>query len=407
MEKYAELIVKDFRAISDADITLNGITVVAGNNGCGKSSLSKLLYYIYHYANDYESIATNIVKKHISEYCDALGTLWHIASEQNQEDVFLEYLEKNFSKYKGTRYNITVTKKRYVTDSEKNDLKNLTDVEHIDITNCSYILFERITQKINYFDSDINNRRYDWFAEKVEDKFAVNELKNVHMEEFGETIFGEGTKNLPEIQYVKKIAYVESPINFGRDKMPIDYVNELNELAKQPPLREYAGSSINDIISRGVMNGDSTFDKEFFSGGFKYKRNDGKIFDLLECATGIKSFAILQMLLKNGFIGKETMLILDEPESHLHPQWIVEYANLIVLLQKQLGTKFFIATHSTDMVSAIRYIAEKEDCLKNVSFYLADELQDGKYSYKDLQNDIEPIFESFNKSYAKLDEYAR
>ena len=218
------------------------------------------------------------------------------------------------------------------------------------------------------------------------------------MEEFGETIFGEGTKNLPEIQYVKKIAYVESPINFGRDKMPIDYVNELNELAKQPPLREYAGSSINDIISRGVMNGDSTFDKEFFSGGFKYKRNDGKIFDLLECATGIKSFAILQMLLKNGFIGKETMLILDEPESHLHPQWIVEYANLIVLLQKQLGTKFFIATHSTDMVSAIRYIAEKEDCLKNVSFYLADELQDGKYSYKDLQNDIEPIFESFNKS---------
>ncbi|MBR2199749.1 MAG: AAA family ATPase [Bacteroidales bacterium] len=265
MEKYAELIVKDFRAISDADITLNGITVVAGNNGCGKSSLSKLLYYIYHYANDYESIATNIVKKHISEYCDALGTLWHIASEQNQEDVFLEYLEKNFSKYKRTRYNITVTKKRYVTDSEKNDLKNLTDVEHIDITNCSYILFERITQKINYFDSDINNRRYDWFAEKVEDKFAVNELKNVRMEEFGETIFGEGTKNLPEIQYVKKIAYVESPINFGRDKMPIDYVNELNELAKQPPLREYAGSSINDIISRGVMNGDSTFDKEFFS----------------------------------------------------------------------------------------------------------------------------------------------
>ncbi|MBR2199750.1 MAG: AAA family ATPase [Bacteroidales bacterium] len=101
------------------------------------------------------------------------------------------------------------------------------------------------------------------------------------------------------------------------------------------------------------------------------------------------------------------MLILDEPESHLHPQWIVEYANLIVLLQKQLGTKFFIATHSTDMVSAIRYIAEKEDCLKNVSFYLADELQNGKYSYKDLQNDIEPIFESFNKSYAKLDEYAR
>ena len=145
------------------------------------------------------------------------------------------------------------------------------------------------------------------------------------------------------------------------------------------------------------MNGDSIFDDKFFSGGFKYKRNDGKIFDLLDCATGIKSFAILQMLLKNGFLGKDTMLVLDEPESHLHPQWIVEYANLIVLLQKQIGVKFFVATHSSDLVSAVRYIAEKENCLKNVSFYLAEENVDGKYSYRDLYTDIEPIFESFNK----------
>ena len=34
--------VEDFRAISQAEIKLDGITVVAGVNGCGKSTLSKL-----------------------------------------------------------------------------------------------------------------------------------------------------------------------------------------------------------------------------------------------------------------------------------------------------------------------------------------------------------------------------
>lgn len=411
MEKYAELIVKDFRAIDNADITLNGITIVAGNNGSGKSSLSKLLYYIYRYANDYEKIATEIVFKNIAGYCDALGTLWYVASVQNQEDILLECLDKISRQYKDTRYNFKVTKKRYVTDNEISELKALTkmtsnDGGKWDVVKASDELFARIAQTIKYYDSDINVRRYDYFADKVKDKFAPNELRNSHLKEFGELVFGEGTQTIPEMEYVKKIAYVESPINFGRDNMPLDYVNELNEIAKKPALKEYAESNLNEIICNGIMNGDSIFDENIFSGGFKYKRNDGRIFDLLDCATGIKSFAILQMLLKNGFLGKDTMLVLDEPESHLHPQWIVEYANLIVLLQKQIGVKFFVATHSSDLVSAVRYIAEKENCLKNVSFYLAEENGDGKYAYRDLYTDIEPIFESFNKSYTKLEEYA-
>lgn len=406
MDKYAELIVKDFRAIKNADITLNGITVVAGNNGSGKSSLSKLLYYIYRYANDYENIATNVALKSIANYCDALGTLWHTASEQNKENEFVEWLDKKFSPFKETRYNISVEKKRYVTDKETSIIKELTGIDSDNTIAAADALFDIITKKINSFETDITNRRYDWFAEKVEEKFSPEELQNVVLKEFGELLFGKSANNLPVMQYIKKIAYVESPINFGRDKMPMDYAAELNEIAKLPPLKEYADTDINSVISNGVINGDSVFEKDYFTGGFKYKRNDGKVFNLLECATGIKSFSILQMLLKNGFIGKETMMVLDEPESHLHPQWIVEYAHLIVLLQKKLGTKFFVATHSSDMVSAIRYIAEKENCLKNVSFYLAEESDDAKFEYRDLKTDIEPIFESFNKSYAKLDQYA-
>ena len=35
-----------YHAIEKADITINGITVLSGENGCGKSTLSRWLYYI-------------------------------------------------------------------------------------------------------------------------------------------------------------------------------------------------------------------------------------------------------------------------------------------------------------------------------------------------------------------------
>ena len=143
------------------------------------------------------------------------------------------------------------------------------------------------------------------------------------------------------------------------------------------------------------------------NNGFAYKRNDGHIFDLEECATGIKSFGILQMLLQNGILSKNTLLIIDEPEAHLHPQWIVEYARIIVLLNKKLGVKFFITSHNPDMVSAIRYIAEKENILTNINFYLAekDTTNQYTYNYKALGIEIDAIFESFNIALERINLY--
>ncbi|MBP5682218.1 MAG: AAA family ATPase, partial [Bacteroidales bacterium] len=38
--------IENYHSISKADIALNGITVLAGINGCGKSTLARWLYYI-------------------------------------------------------------------------------------------------------------------------------------------------------------------------------------------------------------------------------------------------------------------------------------------------------------------------------------------------------------------------
>lgn len=55
-EHLIELEIKDYRAIQKAKIALNGITVLSGENGCGKSTIAKLTYHSIQTINQYENI---------------------------------------------------------------------------------------------------------------------------------------------------------------------------------------------------------------------------------------------------------------------------------------------------------------------------------------------------------------
>jgi predicted ATP-dependent endonuclease of OLD family len=104
-------------------------------------------------------------------------------------------------------------------------------------------------------------------------------------------------------------------------------------------------------------------------------------------------------------LNDKTLLIIDEPESHLHPQWIIEYARLIVLLHKHIGMKFFIASHNPDLVSALKFISEKEQVIDNTNFYIAEKTSKYSYTYKNLGKEIDPIFESFNIAFERMHLY--
>ncbi|WP_018106595.1 AAA family ATPase [Porphyromonas bennonis] len=146
--------------------------------------------------------------------------------------------------------------------------------------------------------------------------------------------------------------------------------------------------------------------RSFFIG------KDGNSYPISEVATGIKSFAILQCLLKRGLIHRQTVLVLDEPEAHLHPQWIVEYARIILLMHHQLGVRFLIASHSPDFVQALYRIANEyygETLTKGLSFYLSESSEEeggGGYTFRNIGNDIGEIFDCYNISYEKMDQYA-
>ena len=89
-------------------------------------------------------------------------------------------------------------------------------------------------------------------------------------------------------------------------------------------------------------------------------------------STGLKTFIVLKRLLYTGHLEENGLLILDEPEVHLHPQWQIIFAEIIVLLQKEFGMHILLTTHSPYFLRAIEVYSAKYQIADKCKYYLAD-----------------------------------
>lgn len=423
-----QISIKDYKAVKTAEIELNGITVISGINGSGKSSISRLLYYALKYANNYDTIVNRLF---VEELMPIDRLIQSSVSGIPQNDLTRQI--QNQQRIAATANDNSIKKEAYINavklikelfnNLSKNDpsaFRIMSLVFQIGENRRSNSLFlkgggwdavinsiEDLFEKTNHISQ---SRDYPIFRDAV--MLATNDnLKNVRMCEYGVPFVGKDVKNVPLLNYIQQAVYIDTPMIAGLDMrngafQNIEYWDDLNAMLTMPA-KKSINRTINNYIKE-IIGGCAYIDYGLSaSGTMKYQREDGLEINLSDSATGIRSLSMIQALLRNGTITENTLLIIDEPEAHLHPQWIVEYARIIVMLHQKIGTKFFIASHSTDFVSAIKYIAEKQKIQKALSFYLAEEDKRKQYSYnyKSIGNDIEPIFESFNKSLDKISEY--
>ncbi|WP_313032241.1 AAA family ATPase [Soonwooa sp.] len=428
------IVIENFRAINKADININGITVLAGENGCGKSTISRLVYYLYKTIANYDNIISENLNDELRNIYTFLRiTIDDIFNKKSDKLVRLEYQNElnnisrdfdtqilNISLFDRlinfiTKLQISIRLEEGINISVVNRLnfivKDLTKV-NTDGEKNLFALLELIKDKVDSLFKEASgfkkSRSTKIFRDELIEVFHDDELpKKFTISEFGQEIVSLNKNNLSIPYYIQNVIYIDTPMMLGIETFDNKHWNNLNEdirLIQNSTQRR--NNVFSNLIAEEIIGGEASYDDNFLSSmNYSFKRKDGEIFDLLDCATGVKSFSIIQLLLKNNAINDKTLVIIDEPESHLHPQWIIEYARLIVLLNKYLGIKFLIASHNPDMVSALKIISEKEENSNTLDYYLAEKVEKYSYNYSHLSNDIDPIFGSFNIAFDRMNLY--
>lgn len=92
---------------------------------------------------------------------------------------------------------------------------------------------------------------------------------------------------------------------------------------------------------------------------FVFKRGR-ETYNMAQVAEGIKKLSILITLIRNQSIQKGTILILDEPETSLHPRAIVAFCEMLFYLS-QAGVQVYLATHSYFVIKQFELLARKHN----------------------------------------------
>jgi len=434
--------IRDLRAIKEASIDLEGITVLSGLNASGKSTISRLLYYVGYYANGYQSLLETSLFNELLPvltflYQNIIGLGAKLLTKPHFPLSALLSKEDIFEREEDIHDCITVIKEVFAFGEQvkKVDRERLGKLMGKTIKRREVYLHtldeldEKVGEIYRRYNKDLLDRPVTPLVSSLRSDFPGAEedlVEHISVSEEETVILGPHRKTLGQFSSLDHIFYIDTPmitmmprISQGEEgRLPLNWEELIplfyEEEGAAAPASEETQCILETIeeVSGGSIKlprheqGTSRKMRSFFIG------KDGNSYPISEVATGIKSFAILQCLLKRGLIHRQTVLVLDEPEAHLHPQWIVEYARIILLMHHQLGVRFLIASHSPDFVQALYRIANEyygETLTKGLSFYLSESSEEeggGGYTFRNIGNDIGEIFDCYNISYEKMDQYA-
>lgn len=194
----------------------------------------------------------------------------------------------------------------------------------------------------------------------------------------------------------------DSDIKFETDFVPsnIFYIDNISvlDLKDLEVLRLNHIVHIKEALEEDIVNNDS----EILSKVQNIIKSDCPMAQ--ENSSGIKEIGIIQILLQNNKLKENSFLIIDEPEASLHPQWEIKFAEILVLLAKELNIHIYLNSHSPMFIEAISLYSQYYDLLSETNFYLTQNPDNGKYNFKKINpKNMGAVYENLTSPYDELD----
>ena len=165
---------------------------------------------------------------------------------------------------------------------------------------------------------------------------------------------------------------------------------EEREVEEKTFLGLLANNKLEDImqIIDSVANGKITKKQKYM---YQLAGESSKEIDVASLSTGLKAFLVLKQILLNGNLQDKDVIVLDEPEIHLHPEWQLLYAEIIVLLQKKFNFHIVVTTHSAHFLEALELYSRKYEIAERCNYYLTS-LQEEGVVFENVTENISKIY---------------
>lgn len=423
-----KLKLKNIGKLQETEIDIDGITVIAGKNNTGKSTVGKSLYCIFSSMYDVNQKIEDDKKDYVRRRVEILFM-------QNSSIT-------NRLLFKHTYKDIIENIVNDIIDKQNNEAKELI-----------LMVFNQLNEKReknnNFDNKTINDEILNEFFQNIQEGldipkqiFYINRLNNIIYKEFngqinninnklGSTINllikekrfkmdikGEKITINQYMELESDIVYIDNPFVLDNidDKDLQDILNHRDNIISKMKnniqddnmtenilLQEKVTSVIDKLDKIGV--GKLIKIKEMYQTKFKYQSSlDNEPLEFVNVSAGLKTFIILKTLILNGHIKERGCIVLDEPEIHLHPEWQLVFAELIVLLQKTFNLHILLNTHSPYFLRAIQVYSAKYEIADRCNYYLAENDIDNNIAFiRNVKGNIDKIYKLLSHPFQVLE----
>ncbi|MDE6913748.1 MAG: ATP-binding protein [Lachnospiraceae bacterium] len=418
-----ELYLKNIGKVAEANVEIKGITVIAGENDTGKSTVGRALFSIF---NGFYEIEEQIRQERLLSIVSVLqmlyGNVYFLMSSRQikgVEEYAKEILDKAQEYKKDDKLLINDMYLEFVEEAEGSKLF-LKKVDFEDIAKriqdilcvSEHDIFQSVmNKKIN---AEFNGQLLNIYS--ASDGIISFKVKG---EELTVTVL-ENAVSVNEINHClhTEAVYIDDP--FVLDDMDImalpknqNYTDHRVQLVHKLAFERKNSGVVDEIVVEkrlqkmydmisSVCDGSIVRQKNSRIG---YRlRNSDKTLSVKNLSTGLKTFAILKTLLTNGIITNNGTIILDEPEIHLHPEWQLLFAELIVLLYKEFHMHILLNTHSPYFLRAIEVYSAKYGVSDVCRYYLSEVNEEGTAYMSDVTSEINKIYLKLSKPLQQLED---